>query len=188
MKKIFPVLLTATLLFACQNNKETYVLEGEAIGYADSTKIIVQTYSFKDGYALNKDTLYIKDGKFSRTYPVSKKPLMNMLRVDNERANIIYFPEDVDLKVTIDKSNIRKTFVIGGKQNASYNEYKKKELEFLDEAEAIKTDYQEAVKNNDSKHIALLQSKELNLKGNAADYRKEFIKTQPKSIFTTMVL
>lgn len=188
MKKIFAVLLTATLLFACQNNKETYVLEGEAIGYADSTKIIVQTYSFKDGYALNKDTLYIKDGKFSRTYPVSKKPLMNMLRVDNERANIIYFPEDVDLKVTIDKSNIRKTFVIGGKQNASYNEYKKKELEFLDEAEAIKTDYQEAVKNNDSKHIALLQSKELNLKGNAADYRKEFIKTQPKSIFTTMVL
>jgi|SRR5690554_711313 len=188
MKKIFAVLLTATLLFACQSNKDTYVLEGEAQGYADSTKIIVQTYSFKDGYPLNKDTLYIKDGKFSKTYRVSKKPLMNILRVDNERANIVYFPDDVDLKATINKSNISKSFVTGGRQNTSYNEYKRKELEFLDEAEAIKTDFQEAVQKNDTKHIALLQSKELNLKGKAADYRKEFLKTQPKSIFTTMVL
>ena len=47
MKKIFAVLLTATLLFSCQNNKETYVLEGEAQGYADDTKIIIQNFSFK---------------------------------------------------------------------------------------------------------------------------------------------
>src|SRR5690554_6464412 len=101
MKKIFAVFLTATLLFASQNNKETYVMEGEAHGYADDTKIIVQNYSFKNNYATSEDTLTVKDGKFSKTFRSSKKPHMNFLRSENERGSIVYFPEDTDLKVTI---------------------------------------------------------------------------------------
>src|SRR5690554_4231472 len=93
MKKIFAVLLTSTILFACQNNKETYILEGEAQGYADDTKIIIQNFSFKNNYATSTDTLTVKDGKFSGTFQSSKKPLMNFIRVENEGGNIIYFPE-----------------------------------------------------------------------------------------------
>lgn len=188
MKKLFAVLLTSTLLFACQNSKETYVLEGDATGFADGTQIIVQNYSFEKNYASNKDTLTVKDGKFSGTYRVSKKPLMNFLRVENERANIIYFPEDTDLKATIYKDSIDKSFVAGGIQNKTYNDYKKQEAEFIEEGEAIHAQYKQAVKNQDTKLIGLLQSKDLNLQGRTVEFRKEFIKTQPKSIFSVMIL
>lgn len=188
MKKIFAVLLTSTLLFSCQNNKETYVLEGEAQGYADDTKIIIQNFSFKNNYATSTDTLTVKDGKFSGTFQSSKKPLMNFIRVENEGGNIIYFPEDTDLKVTIYKDSIHKSFVEGGKHNKSYYEYKKREAEFIKEGEAIHEQYKQAVKNQDTKLIALLQSKDLNLQGRTVEFRKEFIKTQPKSIFSVMIL
>src|SRR5690554_7298123 len=157
MKKIFAVLLTATLLFSCQNNKETYVLEGEAQGYADDTKIIIQNFSFKNNYATSTDTLTVKDGKFSGTFQSSKKPLMNFIRVENEGGNIIYFPEDTDLKVTIYKDSIHKSFVEGGKHNNSYYEYKKREAEFIKEGEAIHEQYKQDRKSTrlNSSHVRI---------------------------------
>src|SRR5690554_8218502 len=67
-------------------------------------------------------------------------------------------------------------------------EYKKREAEFIKEGEAMHEQYKQAVKNQDTKLIALLQSKDLNLQGRTVEFRKEFIKTQPKSIFSVMIL
>src|SRR5690554_7180590 len=48
-------------------------------------------------------------------------------------------------------------------------EYKKREAEFIKEGEAIHEQYKQAVKNQDTKLIALLQSKDLNLQGRTVE-------------------
>src|SRR5699024_10448395 len=97
----------APLLFINCQNKEGYELTGQAIGYEDGTKILVQTFSFKDNFPVTKDTLIVKDGKFSETYSKSSKPVMNILRVEDEQFSVIYFPENVDLTATLNKEDPR---------------------------------------------------------------------------------
>lgn len=187
MKKYFLLLFLSILLVNCQN-KEDYELKGEAIGYDEGTKILVQTFSFKDNFAVTKDTLTVKNGKFSAFYKVPIQPSMNILRVENEQFNIIYFPEDTDLKVTIDKKTPQNSKVTGGKQNKIYNDYVEKNNEFLEKRQDLTAQFQRAQESGETEMIPLLQSKQLNMMEEEADYRREFLKSNPNSIFGIIVL
>lgn len=181
-------MLLAPLLFINCQNKEGYELTGQAIGYEDGTKILVQTFSFKDNFPVTKDTLIVKDGKFSETYSKSSKPVMNILRVEDEQFSVIYFPENVDLTATLNKEDPREFRVEGGKQNKMYNEYVAKNNEFAEKRQDLGMQFQRAQESGDTDIIPLLQSKQLNMMEEEADYRRNFLKSHPKSIFSIMVL
>lgn len=187
MKQFFLILFSSTLLFSCQK-KETYQLSGTATGYNDGTKILVQTFSFKDNFPVTKDTLTIENGKFSASYVNPSQPSMNILRIENEQFSVIYFPEDVDLEVTIDKETPQNSKVVGGKQNKAYNEYVDQNNKFVERRQDLIAQFQRAQESGETEMIPLLQSKQLNMMEEEAEYRRNFIKSHPKSIFGIIVL
>lgn len=187
MKQLYLVLFSSALLFSCQN-KESYQLNGTAVGYDDGTKILVQTFSFKDNFPVTKDTLTVENGKFSATYTSSTKPSMNILRVEDEQFSVIYFPEDINLDVTIDKGTPQNSKVLGGKQNKAYHEYVEQNNKFVEKRQDLIAQFQRAQESGETEMIPLLQSKQLNMMEEEAEYRRNFIKSHPKSIFGIIVL
>lgn len=187
MKQFFLILFSSILFFSCQN-KESYQLKGTAAGYDDGTKILVQTFSFKDNFPVTKDTLIVENGNFSATYAVSSQPSMNILRVENEQFSIIYFPEDVDLEVTLDKKSPQNSNVSGGKQNKAYNEYVVQNNKFVEKRQDLIAQFQREQESGETEMIPLLQSKQLNMMEEEAEYRRKFIKSNPTSIFGIIVL
>jgi peroxiredoxin len=187
MRQILALFLTISFTFlSCQDNSETYKLEGDAVGYADGTKVLI--YSFENRQTRVIDTLIVKDGKFSGTYPNEKGLNLNFIRVGEEKGTIIYFPEDADLKATLYKDSIQASRVHGGKQNKSYTEFADKITEFNNRKQDAMERFQAAQANNDTATITQLQSENLNLMAEETEYKKGFLEKNKNSLFSVMLL
>lgn len=187
MRKILLLWITGLVFLGCQT-KENFELQGEAKGYENGTKVLVQSFSFKNNFPVTIDTLVVQDGKFSKTFEVSKKPEMNILRVENEQFSVIYFPEKSDLHAVLNKTNPKESRVEGGKQNKMYNDFVEKNNEFAEKRQSIMMQFQQAQQEGDTEVIPLLQSRQLNLREEEVSFRKSWLKSNPKSLFGIMVL
>lgn len=188
MRAIFTLLIALTLVYSCQDNSETYILEGDAIGYADGTQIQVQAYSFKERFSKIIDTLIVQDEKFSGTYPASKEQTLSILRIENERAPVLFFTENKNLKATIEKDSIHKWHVKGGKLNDAKVTYDQAIYKFNQDRQKLMDQYTRAQQNNDEEAMIFLRTKDFNLDNEESEFRRDFLKKQPKSLLTLMIL
>lgn len=187
MRQILALVLTiAFTLVSCQQDKNTYTLEGEAIGFPDGAKIYVHTFENKQPKVI--DTLIVKDGKFSASYPKSDAVNLNFLRSDEAVGTAIYFPENENLKATLYKDSMQASRVEGGKQNKAYSEYVSKMAEFNKREQQNIDAFREAQQNNDSEAIVKIQSENLNVRGEEAKYKQNFLADNDKSLFSIMLV
>lgn len=187
MRQFLALFLTLTLtLFSCQEDKNTYTLEGDAVGFADGTEIFVNTFENKQTKVI--DTLIVKDGKFSGTYPKNTSIKLNFLRTDEANGSVIYFPENEDMKAVLYKDSIQASRVTGGKQNKAYSEYVTKMGEFNERKQASIEAFRNAQQQNDAAAAAKVQSDNLNLMGEETKYKKEFLSKHDKSLFSIMLV
>lgn len=188
MRHILALLLTITLtFFSCQeNNTDTFTLEGEAIGFADGTEVLVYTFENKQPKVI--DTLVINDNKFSGTYPNEKGFKLNFLRAGDVNGTIIFFPEDKDLKATIYKDSIQASRVVGGEQNKAYTEFADRIAKFNTRKQSAMESFQIAQSTNDTATIAKLQSDNLNLMGEETAFKREFLDKYTNTLFSVMLL
>lgn len=180
------ILAIAITFISCEKDSNTYKLEGEAIGFADGAKIYVHTFENKQPIVL--DTLTVKDEKFSAEYPKKDELGVNFLRTDQAQGTVIYFPENENLNAVLYKDSLFASRVTGGNQNKAYNEYVKEMSRFNDKKKASMEEFQKAQQNNDTATIARLQSENLNMMAEESEYKKNFLKTHDKSIFSMMLL
>ena len=187
MRQILALFLTISLTFlSCQENSDTYTLDGEAIGFANGTKVMI--YSFQNKQTEVIDTLVINEGKFSGTYPNETGLSLNFIRVGEENGTIIYFPESENLKATLYKDSIQASRVTGGKQNKAYSEFADKITEFNAKKQIAMERFQAAQATNDTETITKLQSENLNLMGEETEYKKGFLENHKNSLFSVMLL
>ena len=187
MRQIAALFLTLTLtLFSCQEEKNTYTLEGDAVGFADGTEIYVHTFENKQTKVI--DTLVIKGGKFSGTYPNSDVLNVNFLRLKESNGSVIYFPENENMKATLYKDSMQASRVSGGKQNKAYNEFVSKTAEFNEKKQASMEAFRKAQQENDAAAMTQVQSDNMNLMGQETQYKKEFLANHDKSLFSVMLL
>ena len=66
MRRLMIPALSALVLMSCEQASDTYKLEGEALGYADDTKILV--YTFENYQSKIIDTLIVQNEKYSSNY------------------------------------------------------------------------------------------------------------------------
>ena len=183
------VLLFLTLsitLFSCQEEKNTFTLEGEAIGYADGTEIFVHTFENKQPKIL--DTLVVDNGKFSGDFPFDNTPRVNFLRSNGVNGSIIYFPENTDMHAVLYKDSIHASRITGGKQNDAYSEYVNKTAEFNKRKQAHLETFRRAQQENDAAAAAHVQSQNLNLTAEETEYKKNFLANHDKSLFSIMLV
>lgn len=187
MRQFLALFLTLTLtLFSCQEEKNTYTLEGDAIGFADGSEIFVHTFENKQTKVI--DTLVVKDGKFSGTYPNITTISLNFLRSNDANGSVIYFPENENMKAVLYKDSMLASRVTGGKQNKAYSEYASKMAEFNKRKQASIAAFRKAQQENDAAAATQVQSDNLNLMGEETKYKKEFLAKHDKTLFSIMLV
>ena len=185
MRLIFASILTLSLI-SCNNNSETYKLEGDAIGFADGTEVVVYTLENKQPKAI--DTLTVTEGKFSAVYPNSETIPLNFLRIGDVNASILFFPENEDIKATIYKDSIQSSRISGGKQNAAYAGFVEKMAGFNKRKQKSMESFRAAKEANDTEAVAKIQSDNLNLIGEETEYKKQFLQENKNSLFSVMLI
>ena len=128
MRRIIALLLTLSII-SCNTDNSNYKLEGKALGFAEGTKIFVFTVA-DNNQPISLDTLTVTNESFEGTYPKSENLSINYLQVENLKGNILFFPENTDLKATIYKDSLQSSFVTGSQQNDSYKLFNEKIIYF----------------------------------------------------------
>jgi thiol-disulfide isomerase/thioredoxin len=185
MRRLFAILLTISLL-SCNTETNTYKLDGAAMGFADDTSILV--YSIENNKPVVIDTLTVKNGKFSGEYPKSDDFSMHYLNIEELKANVLFFPENDDLKVTLYKDSIQSSVVVGGAQNEAYNEFAKDLRKFNAQKQANIARFQEARTQQNNQLVAQIQNENKALVAEELAYKKEYVTKNNNSAFSVMLL
>ncbi len=185
MRLIFASLLTI-LFISCNKDTNSYKLEGEAIGFADGTEILVYTLENKQPKLI--DTLKVNQGKFSASYPKTDDINLSFLRINEINGSVLFFPENEDMTVKIYKDSIQESRVIGGKQNEAYSNFVSKMTAFNEKKKESMERFREARQANDTALIAQIQSENLNLVGEETEFKKQYLEDNNNSIFAVMLI
>ncbi|WP_310993041.1 TlpA disulfide reductase family protein [Aequorivita marina] len=185
MRLIFAAILTLTII-SCNEKSDGYKLEGEAIGFADGTEVVI--YTLENQQPKPIDTLVVKEEKFSTEYPSNDTTPLNFLRIGDVNASLLFFPENEDLTAKIYKDSIQASRIRGGAQNAAYIGFVEQMGKFNKRKQERMESYRTAKENNDTAAIAELQSGNLNLMNEETEYKKNFLRENNKSMFSVMLI
>jgi len=186
MKPILYI-LTALSLIACGSDSDSFTLEGSAAGFEDGTLVYVYRVG-GDNRPEIADTLTINQGAFNGTFPKTEEISVNYLTIDGAQANIIYFPENEDLKATVYKDSIATSFVSGSKQNDAYTVFAKQMKEFNEQKASNVQRFQQARREQDNMLVSQIQQENIALVAEEATVKKSFIVENGNSLFSAMLL
>lgn len=187
MKQLLVIILSISL-FSCNMEKDSdsYKLEGDAVGFADGSEILV--YSFENKQPQVIDTIIINDEKFSAIYPNEEGVNLRFLRIEKLNGSVLFFPENENMKATLYKDSIFASRVKGGKQNESYSHFSTKMAEFNKKKQAAMQEYQDASQAQDMEAITRIQSDNINLIAKETEFKKDFLKENNNSLFGVMLI
>lgn len=186
MKHLF-TLSILFLIFSCTTDSNTYSLEGETQGFEDGTQVLV----FKvldNNQPQTIDTLTVKDGKFSGSYPKTEEIGMRYLTIGNAKTNLLFFPENTDLKAVIDKDNLQDAYVLGGTQNELYTSFTKRMNELNIKKKENIDAYRKAREEQDGIAASEIQKNNILIVNEESDFKKDFVTTNSNSLFSVMLL
>jgi thiol-disulfide isomerase/thioredoxin len=187
MKHIYILLVTTFTLISCNSNSDFYTIEGNAIGFEDGTTIFVNTVSNNNQPKII-DTLIVNSGSFKGVYPKSEVLSINLLQVENIKANILYFPENSNLKATLYKDSIQSSFIVGSQQNDSYKEFMDQSKKF-NKVKSEKSElFKQARREQDGIAAKDLQSEIQDISVAENDYKIQFVSDNPNSLFSVLLL
>ncbi|MFT4668667.1 MAG: thiol-disulfide isomerase/thioredoxin [Flavobacteriaceae bacterium] len=185
MRRLFAVLLTISLI-SCNTDTNSYTIDGLAAGFEDNTTLLV--YTLENNSAKIVDTLIVSNGKFSGKFSKKETSNVHYFHLPKYKANILFFPENEDLNVTLYKDSIQSSFVSGSPQNEAYTNYTQK----LRSYNAIKQDqssrFQAARSENDRVAIAKIQNEARVMAAEESAIKIEFISSNVNSSFSVMLL
>ncbi len=185
MRLLATAILTLAILYSCDNkDTNTFTLEGTAQGYNDGTEVFVYTLEANQPKVI--DTLTVKNGSFSGTYPKSDAISLNYLRVQD--ATVIYFPENEDLDAVIYKDSVQASYVSGGKQNEAYREFTTQLRAFNKEKQLQAERFQQAQTEQDNTAMMGIQQENRALIAEENQFKKEYIASNSNSIFSIMLI
>lgn len=187
MKYILLAFVSIFLISCSEKDSNSYVLEGNALGYDNGTEVFVFEIGEKNESNV-KDTLTISNGKFSATYPKTEETILHFIRVGSSKSNILFFAENEDLKATIYKDSIQSSFVTGGKQNELYVAYQKEMSNIAKSKMALNAAYQKAQAEQDGILISELRQDNIAVTAKEKAYKRTFVKENGNSIFGLMLL
>ena len=186
MKYLLSLLVIVSII-SCNTDNSNYKLEGSALGFADGSQIFVYTLSSNNQSKII-DTLTITKEAFLGLYPKNEHLSINYLQVENVKGNILFFPENSDLKVTMYKDSLQSSFVTGSQQNDSYKLFNKKIKHFGKQKSEIIEAYKLARKEQDDMLASELKKQNAAIGETEKNYKIQFASENPNSLFAVLLL
>lgn len=186
MRRLLGLFITI-ILISCSTDSNTFTLQGTAEGYEDGTTIYVYEIG-GDNRPVILDTINVQQGAFSSEYAKSDAATVNYLNIQGAQANVIYFPENTDLKVTLYKDSLAASHVTGGEKNESYYEFSQTIKEFNNKKRDQANRFQQAKQQQDGLLAQQIQQENLALLNEEAQYKKNFVGENNDNLFSVMLL
>jgi len=186
MKKILFAILTLTII-SCNQDKDTYILKGNAFGFEDNTQVFVHNLDANNNPEII-DTLIIINEKFEGKYPKLSMAELHYLKVGTTGLNVIYFAESEDLKANIYADSLSSSKVVGGNQNEIYYSYLDQLKSFSMRKGAMREAFQKAQSEQNTEELAALRTQNFTLVNEEKEYKKSFLADNVNSIFGIMLL
>lgn len=185
MRRLFAAFLTITLI-SCNTETNTYNIDGVAEGFEENTPILVFTVENNQPTVI--DTIVVVNGKFTGKLDKTEDPNIHYLNIEKYKGNVLFFPENDDLTVTLYKDSIQASFVSGGAQNASYTEFSRKLRSFNAQKQLNIESYRDASAAQDNNALIQIQNANKKLVAEEIAFKTEFVSTNNNSIFGVMML
>jgi len=186
MKRLL-LLITVLSLISCEKNSDTYKIDGNAIGFEDGTAIYVYTVT-NNNQSKIIDTLVVNNGTFLGEYPNTDALTINFLRAEKSKGNVLFFPENTDLKITMYKDSISSSFTVGGKQNESSKAFYSKMKEFNQQKTANIERFKIARREKDNELATKIQQENKIITAEQSNFKKQFVTENTNSLFTVLLL
>lgn len=185
MKRIIPLLITLTLI-ACNNDSETYKINGNADGFSDGTKVFV--FEIVKGQPASIDTLLINNEKFQAKYPKTEDISIRYFQVENFNSSIVFFPENVDLNAVFFKDSIGNSYVTGSPQNDAYKSFVDKLRSFNSKVQNNMQRIQQAKTEQDDMLASIIQRENNAIQQEEKTFKRDFALSNPNSLFSVMLM
>lgn len=185
MRRLFAAFLTLCLI-SCNTETNTYNVDGVAEGFEENTPILV--YTVKNNQPVVVDTLLVTNGKFTGTFDKVEDANIHYLSIEKYKGNVLFFPENDDLKVTLYKDSIQASVVSGGSQNESYTQFSSKLRGYNAQKQANIELYRDASAAKDNAALIQIQGDNKKLVVEEIAFKKDFVSTNNNSIFGVMML
>jgi len=186
MKRLL-VLFISILCISCdEKDTNSYELSGSAAGFGDNTQI--QVFKLVNNQPIALDTIFVKEGVFSASYPKSETTGLHYLRVTGFDNSMIYVPENENLVVTIYKDSMASSTISGSAQNNNYNAFKNGIKTFAKTQKENNLRYRVAQSKQDNALAVKIRNENLALVGQETLYKKTYVKENGNSFFAAMLL
>jgi len=187
MKHLLFLIISLTI-FSC-NTKEssTYTLEGDVTGFENGTNIYVFKIG-KNNQSKSIDTLTVTNGKIHGVFSKTDELSINYLNIENTKENILFFPENTDLKVIIDKNNLVSSRVTGSKQNDAYSDFMDRMFDFNNQRIEKSELFKQARRNQNNALATQIQEEVNDISLYEKAYKIQFVKENSNSLFSVLLL
>ena len=176
------------LFTACNNDKNTYTVTGEAKGFEDQVPIYV--LKIVDEQPQPVDTLTIQNEAFTGTFTPAEVGDIYLMRTDGVPANLLYFPENQDLHIVINKENPGTSTVSGNSATEGYYNYVSDISDINKQMAELNTKASLIVQEHgqDSEEFQALEKEMMDYQKLQAEIGKNHIKNNSNSIFSVILV
>ena len=180
------VTLFLIFLSSCGSDSNTYSLKGTAVGFAEGEQLLWQKINVNNQPEV-LDTITISGGTFSKEISKDESFDLRLLSTSTGQ-NLIVFPENQDLKVSVFKDSMSASQVMGGRSNALYTEYNQTLLEINKLLVQKNEAYKQASAEQDGVMVNIIREEMNDLQASERAFKKQFVEENGNSIFTLIVL
>ncbi len=187
MKKILFLLIGLTIISCKETDNSSFQLNGNAIGFADGTNIYVYKVGNNNQPSIT-DTLIVNGEKFNGTFSKTEELTINYLQAEKVKGNVLFFPENSNLSVTIYKDSIASSFVTGSPQNDSYRKYYTKMNDFSDQRRINSELFKQARRDKNTQLANKLQENNNDIVDQENAYKILFVSENSNSLFSVLLV
>ncbi len=184
MKKLLLPLLSILLVVACSTNKE-YVLKGNLEGALDEL-VYLQTY--KDGKLSKIDSTSLINGSFEFEKGSLEMPTIYYLSVEGKRGSLALFLENSEIAITGHIDSIYNATVMGSDTHKEFEAYNDGLSVFYEKNSSLYQEYRAAREEGDTVLAKQISDQRMAVNHEIEAYQTDFIKTNPASVVTPVVV
>lgn len=179
---------TMGLFTACTDGGNTYTVTGEAKGFEDQMPIYV--LKIVNDQPQPVDTLMIQNESFTGTFTPAKVGDIYLMRTDGVPANLLYFPENQDLHVVINKENPGTSTISGNSATEGYYNYVSDVSDINKQMAELNTKASVLMQTHDqdSEEFQVLQKEMMGFQELQSNVAKNHIKNNSNSIFSVILV
>lgn len=186
MKRIL-ALFALIICFSCsETDTNSFKITGSATGFGDNTQI--QVYKIVNSQPIAIDTIFVKQGVFTASYPKTEISGVHYLKVSGFDTSMLFVPENEDLNVTIYKDSMASSTIKGSAQNDNYAKFKTDLATFAKTKNENNARYRIAQSQRDNALVNQIRNENVALAAKETMFKKTYIQENGNSIFAAMVL